>query len=326
MSEYLGASFGAIKQQVEAVIAPLEEATKKQEATQDPKKKPHPLSGARKAQSYIGMVTGALGLPLELMNTGFALATDGVAAMLPSQPAAFLGCMYIGPPHGHLHPPSLIPPAPTPIPLPSIGLVLLGTCVKVLIANRPAARAGDIGLAPTCCGTTPLFEIKTGSSKVFIGGMRAARMGDICVECLPGGGAMDAFGKAMFGLGLVSSALGVAADLGERADAKEDGDPDLAAAKAFAAAMTAVTTAAELATMAIKNALGKDIGVAATPGALLIGHPLILIGGFPMINFPNPVHLLFGKLKAKFGKKKNRQGADEEEAKQGNPGCPPGPA
>lgn len=311
MSEYTDASFDALKSEVLAVIAPLEELAGKKEAqTEEEKNKHHsPLTAARKVQGVLGSATAALGLPLELMNTGFALATEKIAALFPALPASFLGCLYIGPPHGHMHPPSLIPPAPAPIPLPSIGTVLLGTCIKVLIAGMPAARAGDIGIAPTCCGIAPMFEIKTGSSKVFIGGSRAARMGDICVECVPsGGGSMGKMAMAM-------TALSIAADIGEALDAKEDADPDLAAAKAVAAAMTVATTAAEIATNAIKQALGKDPGVAATPGALLLGHPLVLIGGFPMVNFPDPVHFLMEKLKAKFRKKKGRkESADDEHA------------
>lgn len=318
MSAYTDAAFDALKSEVVNVIKPLEElAGKKEEgAEEEPKKPMGPMDAARKVQGVIGAAQSAMGLPLELMNTGFALATEKIAALFPALPACFLGCLYIGPPHGHMHPPSLIPPAPAPIPLPSIGTVLLGTCIKVLIGGMPAARAGDIGLAPTCCGITPMFEIKTGSSKVFIGGSRAARMGDICVECVPsGGGSMGKLAMAM-------TAMSIASDIDEAIDAKADADPDLAAAKAFSAAMTAATTAADLATNAIKQALGKDPGVAATPGAMLLGHPLVLIGGFPMINFPDPVQFIIGKLKAKFAKKKNRKKSEKEE--QSRTTCPPG--
>ena len=312
MSDYTAASFDALKGEVLGVIAPLKElaelAGKKESPSDKGKDKQHnPLTAARKVQGVMGSATAALGLPLQLMNTGFALATEKIAAVFPALPASFLGCLYIGPPHGHMHPPSLIPPAPAPIPLPSMGTVLLGTCIKVLIHNMPAARAGDIGLAPTCCGVAPMFEIKTGSSKVFIGGSRAARIGDICVECVPsGGGSMGKMAMAM-------TALSLAADVGEGLDAMADHDPDLAAAKAVAAAMTVATTAAELATNAIKQAIGKDPGVAATPGALLLGHPLVLIGGFPMVNFPDPVQFLMKKLRAKLRKKKSRKESEDDE-------------
>lgn len=46
-------------------------------------------------------------------------------------------------------------------------------CPTVLIGGVPAARVGDMC---TCVG--PPDTILTGSSKVFIGGMPAARMGD----------------------------------------------------------------------------------------------------------------------------------------------------
>jgi uncharacterized Zn-binding protein involved in type VI secretion len=60
---------------------------------------------------------------------------------------------------------------------------MVGGCVSVLIGGLPAARAGDLGLAMTCVSFSPPFEIYTGSSKVFIGGSRAARMGDITKHC-----------------------------------------------------------------------------------------------------------------------------------------------
>ena len=109
------------------------------------------------------------------VDAQIAYATNGISALLPAMPAAFLLSPALGVPHAHyLHPPSGPPPLP-PIPLPPFGPVLLGTCVQVLINKLPAARCGDIGINPTCCGLPPMFEIFTGSSKVFIGGTRAAR-------------------------------------------------------------------------------------------------------------------------------------------------------
>ena len=122
------------------------------------------------------------------MDEKLASATNKISAMLPSFPAATLGSTALGAPHAHVaHPPSGPPPIP-PTPLPPLGPVLLGTCLQVLINGKPAARCGDIGLNPTCCGIPPMYEIFTGSSKVFIGGARAARATfDITMHCKPSG-------------------------------------------------------------------------------------------------------------------------------------------
>ena len=43
--------------------------------------------------------------------------------------------------------------------------------------------------------------------------------------------------------------------------------------------------------------MGKDPGIPpASIGAVTIGHPNVLIGGFPMVNIPNPVDLILGRL------------------------------
>src|SRR5690242_2093504 len=76
----------------------------------------------------LGGVLGAINAPVELLNTGFAMATAPLAAIMPALPAATLTALHVGLPHPHAHPPSLIPPTP-PIPLPSIGVVMLSGCV-----------------------------------------------------------------------------------------------------------------------------------------------------------------------------------------------------
>ena len=310
-ADYFEAGFLALKGEVMGVVDPIKQAANIGQPTPDPANPPKPVHAARKIQQVAGAVSAALGLPLQLMNTGFALATNSISALLPPFPAATMGSLYIGPPHGHTHPPSLIPPAP-PIPLPSLGPVLLGTCIKVLINGLPAARCGDIGMAITCCGLIPAFEIKTGSSKVFIGGARAARAIDYCVECAPGGGAMDAFAKVTMGLGMVASAAGVVADAQDSHDSSAAGDAAMASAQAMAAAMGAAQLAVEVATMAIKQAMGKDIAVPPAPGMIAIGSPTVLIAGIPVPNFPDPMQKLFEKLKAKFGKKA-KSGAEDDE-------------
>jgi uncharacterized Zn-binding protein involved in type VI secretion len=54
------------------------------------------------------------------------------------------------------------------------GPILPPGCVTVLIGGLPAARMGDMA---TCVG--PPDSIVLGSSTVLIGGMPAARMGDL---------------------------------------------------------------------------------------------------------------------------------------------------
>ena len=55
------------------------------------------------------------------------------------------------------------------------GPILPPGCPTVLIGGMPAARVGDMA---TCVG--PPDAIVMGSTKVMIGGMPAARMGDTC--------------------------------------------------------------------------------------------------------------------------------------------------
>lgn len=133
---------------------------------------------------YVGGVVGIVGGALNLLDTGLALATAGIASLFPALPAATLGALHLAPPHPHAHPPSLVPPAP-PVPLPSLGAVMVAGCVSVFLNGMPAARCGDFGIAPTCVGFFPIFEVKTGSSQVFIGGSRAARLLDITSVCVP---------------------------------------------------------------------------------------------------------------------------------------------
>ncbi len=228
----------------------------------------------------IGAVMGVVGAPFQLLDTGFAMLTAPLAALMPGFPAATLLMPHLGPPHGHAHPPSLIPPNPVPVPLPSIGQVMLAGCVSVLIGGIPAARAGDLGLAPLCFGLSPAFEIYTGSSNTWIGGSRAARMSDITMHCNPAS-AMNAMGKAMGAIGVVAGAVSAGASA--------------TAGDTLKAAMQAAQAAADAAALAMAAALlGKDPGIPPTIGAIMMGHPTVLIGGFPM---PDLLALLGGMMK-----------------------------
>lgn len=273
---------------------------------------------AKGVQSAIGGVLGVINAPVELLNTGFATLTNSIAAVFPALPAATMGSLYVGPPHAHSHPPSLIPPAP-PVPLPSLGSIMLGTYLKVLIGGMPAARAGDIGMALTCVGLVPMFEVFLGSSKVFIGGNRAARMGDICRECQPSGagaarGLVGALTKAMKVAGNVATAAGVA---GDAIDAATNADAAMASAAALSAGMNAAQAAADAAAQAISAAMGTDPAIPPAPGAIILGNFNVLIGGFPVPNFPNPLMALLGKI----DKMRAKRTAARAAAGQGNCGA-----
>jgi hypothetical protein len=82
------------------------------------------------------------------------------------------------------------------------------------------------------------------------------------------------------------------------AEAAVEDDAAMGAAKALAAAMDAAQMAADLAAAALTKAMGKD--PAGLPpkviGAITVGHPNVLIGGFPMVNIPNPAAMLLKRL------------------------------
>jgi uncharacterized Zn-binding protein involved in type VI secretion len=275
----------------------------------------------RATQQTVGAVMSGLGAFKDALDVGFANLTAPLAAICPSLPAATLMSPYIGTPHCHpTHPPSGPPPIP-PTPLPSIGMVTLGMCVKVLINSMPAARADDIGLAPTCCGIPPAwFKIKTGSSNVFIGGSRAARLGDICQACKnipePPKMSLSTVGKiasgamkAMEVAGVVVGALGIAADI---AEAAVEDDAAMASAKSLSAAMASAQMAADAAKKAVEATMWKDPTMPPTGsvGAIVDpSHATVLIGGFPMINIPDPVTALLNKLKMYKAKVAKNDGA-----------------
>lgn len=272
-----------------------------------------PSNPARAFQQVGGAILGMANLAMDVTNAGVAAITAPLAAALPPFPAATLGSLYVGIPHAHAHPPSM------GIPLPSIGAVLLGTCVQVLIGGMPAARAGDLGLAPTCGGLAPFFEIFLGSSKVFIGGARAARMTDVCVACTKTGtGALRGMAKAMSKAGKAVAMAGIAADA---ADAMSgEGGAEMAKANALAAVMGTAQMLADAAATAASAAMGTDPGVPpAMPGPLVMGVPKVLIAGFPLPTIPDPANWLFGKLKRR--RKSKNNGQDEDTSKVGCTTC-----
>jgi YD repeat-containing protein len=227
---------------------------------------PPPEQGAAGAVAqYVGGAMAVIGAPAQIIDTAFAALTAPLAALFPSMPAVTLLGMHVGIPHTHTHPPSFIPPAP-PIPLPSIGVLLASGSVAVLVGGLPAARAGDIGISVTCGSLAPPFEVFTGSSNVFIAGQRAARVLDITKHCNPT--SLGVFGAIM---GAAGVAAGAAAAAGSAA-----------AGTTGAAIAQGAQAAADAAAMALKVLCGKDPGLPPGMGAL-VGPPVpnVLIGGFP---------------------------------------------
>lgn len=304
-------------------------------------------------------VLGVLDAPSTLLDTGFAMVTADIAAAFPAMPAAVIGlALHFGFLHAHMHPPSLIPPAP-PVPLPSIGTIMLAGAISVLINGIPAARAGDVGFALTCCSLAPPAEIILGSSNVFIGGARAARMLDMTRHDNPV--PMGVFSKVMAGAGMVAGGLGaitLAMDAGASKDAAKDaasnaaaadakavdaalaGDAAAAAAaeadaamasgeaaaasaaasgQALGAALAAAQVAADAAALALSMLIGKDPGIGPGVGLIMLGSPNVLIGGFPC---PNLMEALKGLMKAARGLRGRGKGNDGHDAEgAGGAGC-----
>ncbi|MEX3967414.1 RHS repeat-associated core domain-containing protein [Paraburkholderia sp. EG286B] len=227
--------------------------------------------------NVVNGAVGSLGALDQLLNTGMAMIPG--ANLVPGMPAAFIGVPHLGVPHAHAHPPS------DGVPMPSCGVTIGSGCLSVLYGGMPAARVLDIGLAPTCGGLAPIFEICTGSSNTFIGGARAARMAlDLTRHCNPlgmsGAGHAEQDAEKASALKRAMHIAGMAAPVASggltAADQAVDG------AGAAAAEMTAAQTAADAIAMAMSNLMGKDPGVEPGMGTLIDGDASVLIGGFPM--------------------------------------------
>lgn len=274
----------------------------------------------------LGGVLGLINAPTQLLDTGFAMVTAPLNAIMPSFPAAVIGlALHMGIPHAHTHPPSLIPPAP-PVPLPSIGNIMLAGAVNVLINGVPAARAGDVGVVVTCCSLAPPAEIILGSSSVFIGGARAARLLDMTRHDNPV--PMGAFAKVMAAAGMVAGALGAAATAMDAANsdaqaaaadsaAEAQAMAAAAAGQAMGAALQAAQVAADAAAMALSMLIGKDCGIGPGTGMIMMGSPNVLIGGFPT---PNLMEAVQGLMKAARGLRRRARREGDAEGPAGH-GC-----
>jgi uncharacterized Zn-binding protein involved in type VI secretion len=293
----------------QVVVARVESFTKLSEIK--PQK-----NGAAAVQKVGGAILGAINIGAELTNVGVAAVTNSLAAALPAFPAAHLGSFYLGIPHAHAHPPSLLPVSPVPVPLPTMGAITLGTSMQVLVGGMPAARAGDLGLAPTCGGFAPFFTVFMGSSKVLIGGMRAARQTDICTACTPStAGVVRGLAKAMQVASKAVALAGIGASLidaheaGEAADtATTQAAAEEQAAAASANVLNAAAASAQLAADSVASATSVLMGTdpALPPGMtgfVMEGASNVLVAGMPLPNIPDPAQWLLKKLHAKVSAK-----------------------
>ena len=253
----------------------------------------------------VGVGLQTFGAPFEALETGFAALTADLAALMPGSPAATVSPTTMGLTllHAHAHPPTF------GVPLPGLGPLVIGGCQSVAIGGKPAARAGDLGLAPTCGGFMPAYECFTGSSNTFIGGSRAARKGDIIRQCDPTL-ALGVIGKVIGGAGLIAGVAQVGAEN--------------AAGNAAAAAAAAAQAAADAAALAISALLGKDPGCPPGIGCVTNGNNTVLIGGLPV---PDVLDMLGGLLKlVKLGKraakgKGGKGGSTPPKARTKDNGC-----
>jgi uncharacterized Zn-binding protein involved in type VI secretion len=78
--------------------------------------------------------------------------------------------------HGHPH----APPA-------SPGTIVEGA-TKVFVEGRPAARSGDRGYSPACCGGVGEIVCLQSQAKVFVEGQPAASAGTPTLHCGMGPG------------------------------------------------------------------------------------------------------------------------------------------
>lgn len=277
-----------------------------------------PANPARVLKDGIGTVLTTMNAPIDAFNYGFAKATACISAVWPTFPAASMLSLAVGLPHAHLPTPMVV--------LPVIGAVLAGCCVSVLINSIPAARCGDLGLNPTCLGAPmPGFEVFTGSSKVFIGGARAARMLDLTKHCWPPppwkpgpkmAKVVGAASKVLSGMSYAGMAMGAVGVVADGIDAAQAEDPAVASAHALAAGMGAAQLAADAAAMAFGAMIGKNPCIGSPTGAILLGHPNVLVGGFPV---PSGMAMVQRKLAGAELPKKKR--GKSEENQKGNKSC-----
>lgn len=146
-------------------------------------RKPEP--GEEDPQGFLG----GLGATFDILTSLEQMISAPLAMIpFPAFPALRVMDMDIGLPHGHSHPPNLVPPAPMVF-LPSTGPIIpipfLSGATRTLINGLPAGRCGDMGLGVWCGGYFPMYEVFLGSSSVWIEGARAGRLlVDVTRHCI----------------------------------------------------------------------------------------------------------------------------------------------
>ena len=126
--------------------------------------------------------------------------------------------------------------------------------------------------------------------------------------------------KAIHVAGIAGGVLGIAANAAEAVEADVNDEAAMASAKALAAAMEAAQMAMDQAKSAVEATMWKDptLPPSGSIGAIIDpSHTTVLIGGFPMINIPDPVSALLNRLKRY---KAASKPADEDGAGVGS--CP----
>jgi hypothetical protein len=101
---------------------------------------------------------------------------------------------------------------------------------------------------------------------------------------------------------------GLAGVVADAAQAVVEDDAAMASAMALAAAMSAAQMAADAVAMALSQTMGTDPGIPPSVGALLMGHPTVLIGGFPLIDIPNQINMILDKLSQLKAKSRRKTG------------------
>ncbi|MFO0686199.1 MAG: PAAR domain-containing protein, partial [Sandaracinus sp.] len=255
------------------------------------------LDGPPDSQGIFGVpdlvVQTALGLPsipTDMLDVGIAslasMLPTGAFAAPPVHPGSSL---HVGLPHWHFTP---VPP------LPGFGPTAMVGALNVLVGGMPVLRTGDVGFAPTCMGS-PTFKAYTGSATVFVGGRRAARVGDLTEHCpmirIPSGaGSMAGAFNALALLSIATSAVAHgAASVSAGVDALDAGGNEVAVEEAELrqigeAAQATIGVAQGLADAALSAAhatIGAVPTIAGTGMGTLVpvgSLPLVMIGGLPL--------------------------------------------
>ncbi|WP_437577381.1 RHS repeat-associated core domain-containing protein [Sorangium sp. So ce887] len=272
-----------------------------------------------KANAVIGGTLSAVMTPITLMNDGFALATRDIAKLFPPLPAATLGMLHLGIPHMHTHPPAMPIPLPSfgPVALAGCASVLIngmpaaragdlgisllcGTLAppfevftgssKVFFGGARAARTLDLTMhcmpgAGAAKATSSLSKVvSVGGGVIGVGAQvldavtqaeqaKKLRAKEVKLkEIDPGASAQ-----------MTAEELEEAkAEAAAEAEAEKQAALEQAAAADASAKMTGIQAGLDAAALAASLLMGMDPGTPPCIGAVLSGHPNVLIGGFPM--------------------------------------------